>query len=580
MKKTDKTHKFIRLRIFITGFLFTMVFSAIAIKAVYLQVYRGTWLAKKAADQYELSFKTAGKRGTIYDRYNSEMAVSIHVTSIGAYPKRLKDSDATAKALSKALNMNRRVLDKKLDKTKSFVWIKRKVTPKETEMIKTMNMEGVCFIPEYNRFYPNKTLAAQAIGFTGIDGYGLEGIEYYYNEHLKGPENEITIKKDALGNGFEMDRSPLSNQNGHNIRLTIDKTVQYITEKTLKETVQKFKAKSGMAIVIAPDTGAILAMAHLPFFNPNSFEGFESEHWRNRILADQFEPGSTMKIFSAAAAIESGACLPDTIFYCENGKYKIGDKTIHDAKPYGWLSLKNVIKYSSNIGAVKITETTGSETLYNTLRDFGFGEKTGIDSPGEAKGSLAHYEQWSPLDAAAISFGQGISVSALQLITAAAVIANDGMMMKPYIVQSIIDHNGKVMKRFGPHKVRRVISTETARTVRMLMRSVITEGGTGTKAGIDGYSFCGKTGTAQKIDENGKYAKGKYVASFIGFTNSEKPEAAILIVIDEPMLAHYGGDVAAPAFRKIAHEILNYLNMPPKREMENLLVSREIRTKG
>ena len=197
MKKTDKPYKFIRFRIFITGFLFTLVFSAIAAKAVYLQIYRGPWLAKKAADQYELSFKTAGKRGTIYDRYNSEMAVSIHVTSIGAYPKRLKDSGAVAKALSKALNMDRRLLVKKLDKTKSFVWIKRKVTPKETEMIKNMNMEGVCFIPEYNRFYPNKTLAAQAIGFTGIDGYGLEGIEYYYNEHLKGPENEIIHDKDV-----------------------------------------------------------------------------------------------------------------------------------------------------------------------------------------------------------------------------------------------------------------------------------------------------------------------------------------------------------------------------------------------
>jgi cell division protein FtsI (penicillin-binding protein 3) len=580
MKKTDRTQKFIRLRIFVTGFLFSMVFSAIAAKAVYLQIYRGPWLAKKAADQYEMSFKTAGKRGTIYDTYNSEMAVSIHVTSIGAYPKRLKDREAATKVLSKALNMDRRLIEKKLDKTKSFVWIKRKAIPREAEMVKNMNMEGICLIPEYNRFYPNKTLAAQAIGFTGIDGYGLEGIEYYYNEHLKGPESEVTIKKDALGNGFEMDQSPLSGQHGHSIRLTIDKTVQYITEKTLKETVQKFKARSGMAIVMAPDTGAVLAMAHHPFFNPNSFEGFESEHWRNRILADQFEPGSTMKIFNAAAAIESGACLPDTIFYCENGEYKIGENTIHDAKPYGWLSLTNVIKHSSNIGAVKITETTGPETLYNTLRDFGFGEKTGIDSPGEAKGALAHYNQWSPLDAAAISFGQGISVSALQLITAASVIANDGVMMKPYIVQGIIDHHGKVVKRFGPKKVRRVVSTETAKSVMKILRSVIIQGGTGVKANINGYSFCGKTGTAQKIDENGTYAKGKYIASFIGFTRTEKPEAAILVVIDEPMLAHYGGDVAAPAFRKIAHEILNYLHMPPKKEMENLLVSRSIRSKG
>jgi cell division protein FtsI (penicillin-binding protein 3) len=580
MKKIDRTQKFIRLRIIVIGFLFAIVFSVIAAKAVYLQIYRGPWLAQKAANQYEMSFKTAGKRGTIYDKYNAEMAVSINVTSIAAYPKRFKDYNAATKAIAKTLNMDHHLLVKSLDKNKSFVWIKRKATPKETEAIKNLKLKGICFIPEYNRFYPNKTLAAQALGFTGIDGYGLEGIEFYYNEHLKGPENKITIKKDALGNGFEMDTRSSSNQYGHNIKLTIDRTVQYITEKTLKETVQKFKAKSGMAIVMAPDTGAILAMAHLPFFNPNSFEGFESEHWRNRILADQFEPGSTMKIFSAAAAIESGACLSDAIFYCENGEYKIGKKTIHDAKKHGWLSLKNIIKYSSNIGAVKIAEMTGPETLYNTLRDFGFGGKTGIDCPGEATGSLAHHEQWSPLDAAAISFGQGISVSALQLITAASVIANDGIMMKPYIVESITGYNGQVIKSFGPQKVRRVISTQTARTIRMIMRSVITKGGTGVKAGIDGYSFCGKTGTAQKIDENGSYAKGKYIASFIGFTSTEKPKATILVVIDEPMLSHYGGDVAAPAFKKIAHEILNYLNMSPKKEMNKLLVSREIRTQG
>ena len=580
MKKTDKTNKYIRLRIGITGFLFTMVFSTIAAKAVYLQIYKGPWLAEQAANQYEMSFKTAGKRGTIYDKYNSEMAVSIHVTSIAAYPMQLKNRHATAKTLSKALNIDYPSLVKKLNKNESFVWIKRKATPKETELIKNMNMKVISFINEYNRFYPNKTLAAQAIGFTGIDGYGLEGIEYYYDEHLKGPESEITIKKDALGNGFEMDRSPLSNQDGHNIRLTIDTTIQYITEKALRETVQKYRAQSAMAIVMAPETGAILAMAHLPFFNPNSFEGFESEHWRNRILADQFEPGSTMKIFSAAAALESGACQPDSIFYCENGQYKIGDKIIHDAKPYAWLSFKNVIKYSSNIGAVKITETTGPETLYNMLRDFGFGQKTGIDFPGEAKGALAHYEQWSPLDTAAISFGQGISVSAIQLVTAAASIANDGVMMKPFIVESILDYNGKVVKRFRPQIIRRVISSGTARTIRKIMRSVISEEGTGANADIDGYTFCGKTGTAQKIDENGKYAKGKYIASFIGFTSIEKPEAVILVVIDEPMLAHYGGDVAAPAFRKIAHELLNYIQLPPKKERDNLLVSREIRVKG
>jgi len=580
MTKNNRTDKFIRLRIGITGLLFGIAFFAISGRAVYLQVYRASWLAGKAADQVEMSIKTNGKRGTIYDKHNAEMAVSIPVTSIAVYPGRLGNRAKVAKALANILNMDHRTLQKKFNTSKSFVWVKRKATPSQVDAAKDLQLDGVCFIPEYNRFYPNKTLAAQAIGFTGIDGYGLEGIEFYYNDYLKSPESDIIIKKDALGHGFEMDMRDASNQNGHNIILTIDKTVQYITEKALNEAVQHFKARSGMAIVMAPDTGAILAMAHLPFFNPNSFEGFESEYWRNRILSDQFEPGSTLKIFSAAAAIESGACGVNTIFYCEDGTYKIGDKIIHDAKPYGWLSLKNIIKYSSNIGAIKITEMTGAETLYNTLRDFGFGQKTGIDCPGEATGSLANYKQWSPLDTAAISFGQGISVSALQLITAASAIANDGVMMRPHIVESITDSSGKVVERFRPQKMRRVISAETARTVRMIMRSVVTEGGTGTQAAIEGYHFCGKTGTAQKADKNGTYARGKYIASFIGFTSIEHPEAAILVVINEPTLSHYGGDVAAPAFKTIAHEILNYLNMPPKRKMDNLFVSHTIRTNG
>lgn len=580
MKKTDKPHKFIRLRIFITGFLFVIIFSAIAAKAVYLQVYCGPVLARKAADQYESSLKTSGRRGTIYDTCNTEMAVSVTVTSIAAYPHHFKNNAAAVRALAKVLDINPRQLAKTLNSKKSFVWIKRKATPREVETVQKLNLKGICFLPEYNRFYPNKTLAAQAIGFTGIDGYGLEGIEFYYNEQLQGPESLITIKKDALGNSFEIDKLQSAKQYGHDIKLTIDRTIQYITEKTLEETVQKFSARAGMAIVMAPETGAVLAMAQLPFFNPNSFEGFNSEHWRNRILTDQFEPGSTMKIFSASAAVESGLCSANTIFFCEKGRYEIGENAVHDITPYGWLSLQHIIKYSSNIGAVKIAEMIGAETLYHTLRDFGFGEKTGIDCPGEAVGSLTSYEQWTPLDTAAISFGQGISVSALQLITASCAIANDGVMMKPYIVQSIMDHTGEKIKSFGPLKIRRVVSSETAMTIKRMMRTVVTEGGTGAKAGIDGYSFCGKTGTAQKINEEGLYAEGKYIASFIGFTSVEKPEAAILVVIDEPTGNHYGGDVAAPAFKKIAHEILNYLHMPPKREVDNLFVSRETRTKG
>ncbi|MCP4682001.1 MAG: penicillin-binding protein 2, partial [Desulfobacterales bacterium] len=279
---------------------------------------------------------------------------------------------------------------------------------------------------------------------------------------------------------------------------------------------------------------------------------------------DPFEPGSTMKIFLAAAALEAGYCTSNSIFYCEDGTYRINRNLIHDTHAHGWLSLQQIVKYSSNIGTVKIAEGIGKNTLYNTLRAFGFGQKTGIDCPGETAGILSPHSRWTRMDTSAIAFGQGISVSAIQLITAASAIANDGVLMQPYIVKAITDTNGGLVKNFTPKPIRTVISPGTARTVRRIMKTVITEGGTGVKAALEGYSVGGKTGTAQKINENGKYAKDKYVASFIGFAPVETPEVVTLVVINEPMDEHYGGIVAAPAFKKIVHETLVYLDVTPQ----------------
>jgi cell division protein FtsI (penicillin-binding protein 3) len=316
-----------------------------------------------------------------------------------------------------------------------------------------------------------------------------------------------------------------------------------------------------------------LSLAHFPFFNPNSFQDFSREKWRNRAITDPFEPGSTMKIFMAAAALEYGNSTPNTIFFCENGAYRIGENIIHDTKPHGWMSLQQIVKYSSNIGAVKVGEKIGQKALYQTLRDFGFGKRTGIDCPGETTGSLTMHDQWSKIDAGTISFGQGISVSAIQLITAASAIANDGILMKPYITRAVYDQNGRIVQSFSPYKVRRVVSKETARAVNRIMKTVIATGGTGVRAALKAYSVSGKTGTAQKIDKTGTYAKGKYMASFIGFAPSENPKVTILVIIDEPQDKHYGGIVAAPVFKKIANETLNYLNISPKSGNEKLTVS-------
>ncbi len=578
MKPVEK--KKIRFRIIIIGSFFSVFFTIIGAKAVYLQIFCGPWLSQKAANQYEASFKSSEKRGTIYDTNLKEMAVSVDVTSIAAHPGQINDARAMAKSLAGILKIDSKELIKKLSSDKKFVWIKRRVTPKETEAVRNLKIAGIDFIPEHNRFYPNKMLSAQILGFTNIDDHGIEGIEFYYDAHLRGPTSKFTVLKDALGRGFDAEKRRVSKFRGNNLILTIDSTIQYIAEKALEETVTEFSAKSGMAIIMAPKTGAILAMAHFPFFNPNAFNGFDKKLWRNRIITDPFEPGSTMKIFSAAAAIESGNAFPNSIFFCENGAYKIGQEVVHDTRPYGWLSLQQIIKHSSNIGVVKVIEITGPESLYKTLRDFGFGSKTGIDCPGETSGSLSPFKQWAKIDAGTISFGQGISVSALQLASAASAIANEGLLMKPYIVQAITDQNGHLLKSFEPRIVRRVVSEKTARTLVRIMQTVITKGGTGVKAAIEGYTVCGKTGTAQKIDEKGEYSDGKFISSFVGFAPAEKSEVVILVVIDEPQDQHYGSIVAAPVFRKIAHKILSYMNIPPKSKTNRLIVSLGNETSG
>jgi len=568
-------NKYLKFRIGLVGLLFFMAFAAIVAKAIHLQIFQSQWLSQAASGQYEKSLTLSGKRGNIYDRNQREMAVSIDVASIAAYPDRIRDIEETAQKLAGILKLDVRKIRQKLALDKSFVWIKRKATARESQMVKELKLAGIDFVPEFNRFYPNRTLAAQALGFTGLDGKGLEGIEFYYNRQLKGVESKVTVFEDALGNGFRSDNRPLASNSGDNLVLTIDRNIQYITESALMEAVHQFSAASAMAIVMQPQTGAILALAHFPTINPNSYLTFDRPLWRNRAITDPFEPGSTMKIFSAAAALESGNIEYNDIFYCENGAYTIGKNVVHDIGKHGWLSLQQIIKFSSNIGAVKIGEKVGAKTLYQTLQNFGFGTRSGIDCPGETTGSLSHYSSWSEIDIGAISFGHGIAVSAVQLITAVSAIANDGILMKPYIVMEITDQNGQPVKRFEPQPVRRAISARTAGIVKKILKTVTTEGGTGINAALDRYSVCGKTGTARKLDDQGGYSNSKHVASFVGFTPADKPEIAVLVIIDEPQGNYYGGVVAAPVFKKIAQQTLNYLNIAPESDTIKFRVSRD-----
>ena len=373
MKTSDD--KYIRLRTTLVGLAFMAMFVVIGAKAFYLQIHQGSWLSRKAANQYEKSFIVYGKRGTIYDRKHNELAVSNTVTSIAAHPGKIEDRAAAANALAKTLRLSRQTVYRKLSSGKPFVWIKRHAAPGEARSLRTQKLNGIVFKTEQSRFYPNKMLAAQILGFSGIDGNGLEGIEYFYDELLKENGEKYTVFKDALGREFESGRDLDTGRGARNVVLTIDRTVQFVAEQALKEAVAAYAGKSGIAIVMVPKSGAILAMAHVPLFNANARRRYSRDQWRNRAITDPFEPGSTLKIFSAAAALESGSSTPQSIFFCENGKYQIGNDTVHDTHSYGWLTLQKIVKYSSNIGIVKVEEATGPETLYHTLRAFGFGQK-------------------------------------------------------------------------------------------------------------------------------------------------------------------------------------------------------------
>jgi cell division protein FtsI (penicillin-binding protein 3) len=566
--------KYIRLRILLVGVVFAMAFAVIGGKALLLQITQGSWLSRKASDQVEESFKAVGRRGTIFDRRGHAMALSIDVTSIAARPSQVKDPDAAAKDLARVLKRKPQEIKERLAApSKPFVWVKRQATPKETEAVGQLRIPGIEFVSESSRFYPNRALAAHVLGFTGLDGKGLEGVEFFYDKYLRGSGTSVKVLRDAHGNGFQSESPADEDASGKNLMLTLDQSIQFTAETSLAEAVEKSRAKSGMAIVMAPRTGEILAMALAPTFNPNAFDDAKKALWRNRAITDPFEPGSTLKVFSAAAALEFANISPKTVFNCENGAYRIGKNTVHDVHRYGLLSLQDIIKYSSNIGAVKISEKVGPEKLHHTLRLFGFGQKTGIDSAAETAGLLMHHKHWKDIDTAAISFGHGVSASAVQLITAFSAIANDGVLMQPRIVQAITDQQGQILRQFPPEEVRRAVSPQTAATLKEILQTVMLPGGTGVNASLEGYTACGKTGTARKVDESGQYSNDRHVASFIGFAPAENPQVAVLVVIDEPKGQIYGGAIAAPVFKKITQTTLNYLNVPPRNATEKLRVS-------
>ncbi|RME34238.1 MAG: PASTA domain-containing protein [Deltaproteobacteria bacterium] len=553
-----------RIRVF--GLLFVLAFAVVVGRAWYLQIAcRDQWL-KRAENQHQKVIPLTPRRGTIYDRNGEELAVSIEVDSIYINPRQIGDASAAARQLAPLVDMREKDLRAKMSSRRSFVWLKRQVSPAESRRVRSLGLAGVHFIKEHKRYYPNGSLGAQVLGFTGLDPHGLEGLELAWDSEILGEGGYLVMARDRKGRGLGTGEGVVSGaRNGSSLHLTLDKNIQYIAEKELEAAVRAVKAKAGTVVVLDPETGALLAMANQPDFNPNAFNRYGPANFRNRAITDAFEPGSTLKTFLIATALEQKVVKAKDRIDCEHGRYKVGGKVIHDHHPYGRLSVGEILKHSSNVGAAKIAKKLERERLYRGLRAFGFGQRTGIGLPGEVSGLLRPPEDWFEVDLAAIAFGQGMSATALQLATAMAAVANGGYLMKPYVVEQVVDGYGQVVRSNSPTIVRRVISEATARAVTRMLEMAVEKGGTGTLAAVPGFRVAGKTGTAQKADPvTGGYAVDRYVSSFVGFVPAERPKLVILVLLDEPQGQAYGGLVAAPVFSRIASQALAQLKVAPR----------------
>jgi cell division protein FtsI (penicillin-binding protein 3) len=537
-------------------------FAGVLFRLVNLQVLQAAELALKADRQHQKTVSVEGARGTIMDRHGKVLAMNMEVPSVFGVPTALESPTKTARSLSPVLRVSTGELERKLKQDRGFVWLARKLDPEQGRRLERMAMEGIGVVMEGRRYYPKGPLLSHVLGFAGMDGAGLEGLERRYESHLHGEKRVTVLQRDALGRTvFPKGLSEQGPAPGHGLVLTIDEVIQYITEKELDEAVNRTHAKSGTMIVLEPQTGALLAMAVSPRFDPNSVAAIGPDRWRNRALTDAYEPGSTMKAIVAAAALEEHVMRPTTMVFGENGRMTIANTVIHDHEKLGWVTFAQVIQKSSNIGAAKVGMALGDQRLARYLEAFGFGQRTDIDLPGEAGGLVKHPRDWGRRSVASISMGQEIGVTPIQMVTAVAAIANDGVLMKPYVVSEIRDADGKVLKQMLPQVKRRVISPETARTVTTILEGVVTDG-TGTKAAIPGFRVAGKTGTAQKIDpRTGTYSATQFVGSFVGFVPADHPRLAMIVVIDEPQGEAWGGTVAAPVFRRVGEQVLNYLGV-------------------
>ena len=570
-----------RARLILGGLL--SLYVLVVLRAFQVQVLGVREIRDRGAKQYASTIPLIPKRGVILDRTGTELAVSVATKSIFVQPAKLRDPDKAADLLAPRVSRSAAELRKLFAGEKGFVWVRRQMPSTAAEEAvrevkqalssldpetrgKPSAVDGIGTVEEPKRFYPNRELAASLVGFTNLDSEGMEGIELSLNKYLCGERGFLVCERDARGRLIVPATTPVEvNSKGHSVALTIDRNIQHVAESELQAAVAKYDARGGMAVVMSPGTGEILAMATAPSFNPNTPAAAPPEARKNRSLTDSFEPGSTFKVFTLASALELGAVTTADRFFCENGSYRYAGRVIHDTHRYGWLTGPDVVKFSSNIGITKINERMDGDRFYDMIRAFGFGTRTGIELRGEVPGIAPSRKGFdSRIRRATVAFGQGISVTPLQLAAGMAAVVNGGKVMKPYVVREIRDPEGKTVFRGAPRELRRVLSPKTSAQMREILGKVVQEDGTGTQARIKGFLVGGKTGTAQKVEPgSGRYSPTKRTASFIGFLPLQDPKLLILVVIDEPRGQVYGGVVAAPAFNQIAVKTAYYLGIPP-----------------
>jgi len=556
-----------KVRIYLPFFLLCLAFFIIETRLYNLQIINHKEFTQQAGKNQIKRVDISPERGIIYDRNLEKLAINIPSYSLYACPKKISHPQKLAKQLSPILEIKSSVLLTQLKKEKVFLWLKRKLPLPKKEMIESLHLEGIGFIEESERFYPQKELASHILGFTGIDNQGLAGVELYYEKELRGEKGHFWAREDALGYEIPLTRRVLQNLTpGKDIILTIDNIIQSIVEQEISLALEETQAKSVEALFMDPQTGEILALANKPDYDPNHYSDYSPFFRKNRIVQSLYEPGSTFKSITASVILEEGLITLEESIYCQ-GAIKIANHTFHDWKAFNRdFTLAEILENSSSVGMIKSASRMDKEVFSEYIHLFGFGEKTGIDLPGEARGIVRNSSSWSLTDLPAISIGQAIAITPLQMVTALCALINEGKLLRPYLVKYVCNAEGKIIKENSPTLVRKVISSSTSAEIGKLLEQVV-EKGTGKRAKIRGYSIGGKTGTAQIPAPAGKgYLPNKYISSFMGFAPVASPRIAGIVIIKEPTGAYYGGEISAPLFEKIMKRVLPCLNILPEEE--------------